>query len=73
MQVHCGESSPFSGLAQVDAAAEAEEDEMRGGGGGARVLRHREEEGDGKGRMRKDPVGPIYKERLISGREKRGG
>ena len=39
MQVHCGESPPFSGLAQVDAAAEAEEDERRGGGGGARALR----------------------------------
>ena len=38
MQVHCGESPPFSGLALVDAAVEAEEDERRGGGGGARVL-----------------------------------
>ena len=73
MQVHCGESPPFSGLAQVDAAAEAEEDERRGGGGGARALRRREEEDDGKGRVREDPVGPIYKGRLMSGREKRGG
>ena len=33
----------------------------------------REEEDAERRRMRKDPVGSIYKEKLMSGHEKRGG
>ena len=53
-QIYCGGAPPFSGLIQVDAAAEVEEDEMRYGGGGARVavgLREEEyEEGENEKR-----------------------
>ena len=55
---------------QVDAAALVGADGMRGGGSGARALGCREEEDDGKGRVREDPVGLIYKGWLMSGREK---
>jgi hypothetical protein len=65
LQIYCGGSPPFSGLIQVDAAAEVDEDEVLcgGGGGGARAAAEsREEEDDGRGRMKKDLVVPIYKE-----------
>ena len=47
LQIYCGGSLPFSGLIQVDAAAEVEEDEVLCGSGGARVtvgLREEEDE-----------------------------
>ena len=54
MQIYCGGSPSFSGLTQVDAAAEVAEDEVLCGGGRARVVeRLREEEDARKGRMRK--------------------
>ena len=62
MQIYCGGSPPFSGQAQVDAAAGVEEDEVRCGGGGARAaVGSREEEDDGKGENEERPVVPIYK------------
>ena len=71
--MRCGGRRRFSGPGQGDAAAEVEEDKGRGGGGGARALgRQRrntmEEKSDGDPR-----AGPIYKARLMNGREKRGG
>ena len=58
---------------QVDAAALASEDEVRGGGGGVRALERQRrktmEEKSDKGLW----AGPIYKGRLVNGREKRGG
>ena len=63
----------FSGPVQDDAAAEAEEDEGRGGGGGARAL-GRQRRKTMKGGVNEGLwAGPIYKARLINGREKRGG
>ena len=63
----------FFGPVQGDAAAEVEEDERRGGGGGARALERQRrkmmEEKSNEGLW----AGPIYKGRLVSGREKRGG
>ena len=63
----------FSGPVQGDAAAEVEEDERRGGGGGARALERQRrktmEEKSDEGLW----AGPIYKGRLVNGREKRGG
>ena len=74
LQIYCGGSPPFSRSTQVDAAAEVEEDEMRCSGGGARATEGlREEEDAGKAKNEERPVGPIYKERLLSGREKQGG
>ena len=62
LQIYCGGSPPFSGLIQVDAAAEVEEDEVRCGGGGARAaVGLREEEDAGKGENEERPVVPIYK------------
>ena len=50
LQIYCGGSPPFSGLIQVDAAAEVEEDEVLCGGGGARVaVGLREEEDEERG------------------------
>ena len=61
-QIYCGGSPPFSGQAQVDAAAGVEEDEVRCGGGGARATEgSREEEDDGKGENEEIPVVLIYK------------
>ena len=58
---------------QVDAAALVGEDEVRGGGGGARALEYQRrktmEEKSDEGLW----AGPIYKGRLVNGREKRGG
>ena len=70
MPMSSGGHRRFSGPVQDDAAAEAEEDEGRGGGGGARALERQkrktmEEKGD-EGLW----AGPIYKRRLINGREK---
>ena len=71
--MRCGGGHRFSGPVQGDAAAEVEEDKGRGGGGGARALgrqrRKTMEERSDEGLW----AGPIYKERLINGREKRGG
>ena len=60
---------------QGDAAAKDDEDaELCCGGGGARAAREqREEEDDRRGRMERPEGRAIYKARLISGREKRGG
>ena len=62
---------------QVDAAAKIDEDEVLcccGGDGAQAAAESREEEDDRKGRMKKDlKAMRIYKGRLISGREKRGG
>ena len=61
---------------QGDAAAKVDEDAELccGGGGGARAAREqREEEDDRRGRMERPEGRAIYKARLISGREKRGG
>ena len=58
-QIYYGGSTPFSGQAQVDAAAKVEDDGERCGGGGARAtegLREKEEEELGR------PAVPIYKE-----------
>lgn len=71
--MRCGGGRRFSGPVQGDAAAEVEEDQGRGGGGGARARERQkrktmEEKGD-EGLW----AGPIYKARLINGREKRGG
>ena len=61
-QIYCGGSSPFSGQAQVDAAARVEEDEVCCGGGRARAaVGLREEEDDGKGENEEGPVVHIYK------------
>ena len=50
LQIYCGGSPPFSGLIQVDAAAEVEEDEVLCDGGGARVtVGLREEEDEERG------------------------
>ena len=50
LQIYCGGLPPFSGLIQVDAAAEVEEDEVLCGGGGARVaVGLREEEDEERG------------------------
>ena len=69
----CGGCRRFSGPVQGDAAAEVEEDKGRGGGGGARALERQRrktmEEKSDEGLR----AGPIYKGRLINGREKRGG
>ena len=71
LQIYCGGLSPFSGLIQVDATAEVDEDEVLCGGGGARAAEELQEEEDaGKGENEERPVVPIYKERLLSGREK---
>ena len=49
-QIYCGGSPLFSGLIQVDAAAEVEEDEVLCGGGGARAaVGLREEEDEERG------------------------
>ena len=73
MQIYRGGSPPFYGSTQVDAAAEVEEDEVLCGVGGARTTEGlREEEDAGKGENEERPVVPIYKERLLSGRKKRG-
>lgn len=66
LQIYCGGSPPFSGLIQVDAAAEVNEDKVLcGGGGGARAAAEsREEVDDGKGENEERPkVVPIYKEK----------
>ena len=57
---------------QVDAAALVGEDEVRGGGGAwalERLRRKTMEEKSDEGLW----AGPIYKRRLINGREKQGG
>ena len=73
MPMSSGGRRRFSGPTQGDAAAEVDEDERRGGGGGARALEHQRrktmEEKSDEGLW----AGPIYKGRLINGREKRGG
>ena len=70
--MRCGGCRRFSGPVQGDAAAEVDEDQGRGGGG-ARALerqgRKTMEEKSDEGLW----AGPIYKGRLINGREKRGG
>ena len=73
-QIYYGESPPFSGLAQVDAAAGVEEDEACCGGGRARAaVGSREEEDDGKGENEERPVVPIYKEKTDKWARKQGG
>ena len=49
LQGSCGGSPPFSGHAQVDAAAKVDEDKGHGGGGGARAA-----EGCARKKMRKE-------------------
>ena len=71
--MRCGGCRRFSGPAQGGAAAEVEEDQGQGGGGGARALERQRrktmEEKSDEGLW----AGPIYKGRLVNGREKRGG
>ena len=71
--MRCGGRRRFSGPVQGDAAAEVEEDQGRGGGGGARALERQRrkmmEEKSDEGLW----AGPIYKGRLVNGREKQGG
>ena len=71
--MRCGGCRCFSRSVQGDAAAEVDEDQGRGGSGGARALecqrRKTMEEKSDEGLW----AGPIYKGRLINGREKRGG
>ena len=71
--MRCGGCRRFSGPVQGDAAAEVDEDQGRSGGGGARALERQRrktmEEKSDEGLW----AGPIYKGRLINGREKRGG
>ena len=71
--MRCGGRRRFSGPVQGDAAAEVEEDKGRGGGVGARAL-GRQRRKTMKGGVNEGLwAGPIYKARLINGREKRGG
>ena len=71
--MRCGGGRRLSGPVQGDAAAEADEDQGRGGGVGARALERQRrktmEEKSDEGLW----AGPIYKGRLVNGREKRGG
>ena len=70
------EFAAFLWTVQGDAAAKVDEDAelcCDGGGGGARAAREQREEDDRRGRMRRPEGRAIYKARLISGREKRGG
>ena len=70
--MRCGGCRRFSGPVQGDAAAEVDEDQGRGGSGARALERQRRKTMEGK--SDEDLwAGPIYKERLINGREKRGG
>ena len=63
----------YSDPTQVDAAAKVEEDEVLRNGGGTRAAEgHARKKTMERGRMRRRLVVAIYKEGLISGREKRG-
>ena len=64
-EICCGGAPPFSGHIQVDAAAKVDGDKVHCSGGGARArvgVRGRRRE---KGRMKKDLVGSIYKEKPV--------